>query len=160
MVSKSLRGTILWGLWGLWSLWGSTTTIVSPYICLRDTPKHRVSLAMGQYKSSKHRLSWLWERGGGNINSIWENNEYGWEEGGESSLTPERVVYPKGGVGILNLSCLRISMDDVISRRVWEGVLPILEAKWGLWGVPRKCGQIWCLCWAMVILGVKPGSWV
>jgi len=81
------------------------------------------------------------------------------ERKGESSLTPERVVYPKGGVGILNLSCLRISMDDVISRRVWEGVLPILEAKWGLWGVPRKCGQIWCLCWAMVILGVKPGSW-
>ena len=79
---------------------------------------------------------------------------------GESSLTPERVVYPRRGVGILNLSCLRISMDDVISRRVWEGVLPILEAKWGLWGVPRKCGQIWCLCWAMVILGVKPGSWV
>ena len=40
------------------------------------------------------------------------------ERKGESSLTPERVVYPKGGVGILNLSCLRISMDDVISRRV------------------------------------------
>ena len=35
--------------------WGSTTTIVSPYICLGDTPKHRVSLAMGQYKSSKLR---------------------------------------------------------------------------------------------------------
>ena len=90
MVSKSLR---------VHAWWCSTTTIVSPYICLRDTPKHRVSLAMGQYKSSKHRLSWLWERGGGNINSIWENNEYGWEEGGESSLTPERVVYPKGGCG-------------------------------------------------------------
>ena len=100
------------------------------------------------------------KRGGGNINSIWENNEWGWEKGDESSLTPERVFYPRGGVGISNLSFLRISMVDFISRRVWEGVLPILEAKWGLWGVPRKCGQIWCLCWAMVILGVKPGSWV
>ena len=39
-------------------------------------------------------------------------------KGGESILTPERVVYPKGGVGILNLSYLRISRVDVISRRV------------------------------------------
>ena len=39
-------------------------------------------------------------------------------KGGESSLTPERVGYPRGGVGIIILSCLRISMDDFISRRV------------------------------------------
>ena len=152
MFSKSPRGTCMIN---------SATTIVSPYICSERYTKAQSLSGYGSIQIIWAQVLLAMIKEGEETltpsGRIMSEDE---RKGGESSLTPERVVYPRGGVGMWILSFLRIFMVDVISRRVWEGMLPILEATWGLWGVPRKCGQFWCLCWAMVNMGVKPGSCV